>query len=443
MKITDFLNNNYSDSALYINFRAMPSYIDGLKNSGRKCLYTIKKKNPKTEIKVSNFAGSIIDESNYLHGNTSMEGTIVTLSQNYCGSNNIPILEGIGSFGTRFCPEPAAPRYIFVKPMPYLDEIFKKEDEVNLIEQEFEGDIIEPMYYVPTLPMLLINGASGIGVGFASTVLSRSTANIIKAVKAKIDGKRISKDLFIPYWNGFTGKVSLLEENKWEIRGTATIEDKKVTITELPISYSLIKYVDELKKLKEKGIILKYIDFSDDDKFKFEVTLSPEEQAKPEDQILKDLKLIDTISENLVCIDENNAIREYNSVIDIFNDFYKIKIEYLKKRIKSEIKRLSDEELALKETVKFIKEVIKGTINLKLKKAEVEKVLKEKKYINIEKLLSMPLYSITEDKAKELEKKWKDKVAELEKMKTEVPENLWKKDIMDLEAKLKKANLLV
>lgn len=442
MKITDFLNNNYSDSALYINFRAMPSYIDGLKNSGRKCLYTIKKKNPKTEIKVSNFAGSIIDESNYLHGNTSMEGTIVTLSQNYCGSNNIPILEGVGSFGTRFCPEPAAPRYIFVKPMPYLDELFKKEDEVNLIEQEFEGDKIEPMYYVPTLPMLLVNGSTGIGVGFASTVLSRSTANMIKAIKAKLDGKKLSKDLFVPHWNGFTGQIKLLEGNKWEIRGLATIEDKKVTITELPISFSLIKYVDELKKLKEKGLILKYIDFSDDDKFKFEVTLSPEEAKKDQEQIFKDLKLIDTISENLVCIDENNAIKEYESAVDIFNDYFKIKVKYLEKRIKSEVKRLSDEELALKETVKFIKEVIKGTINLKLKKSEVEKVLKEKKYVNIEKLLAMPLYSITEDKAKELEKKWKDKIAELEKMKVETPENLWKNDISELESKLKKANLL-
>lgn len=442
MKITDFLNNNYSDSALYMNFRSTPSYIDGFKNSGRKCLYTLKKKNLKSEIKVSNFAGAIIDESNYLHGNTSMEGTIVTLSQNYCGSNNIPILEGIGAFGTRFCPEPAAPRYIFVKSTSYLDLIFKDADTQNLVSQEFEGDEIEPMYYVPTLPMLLVNGSTGIGVGFSSTILSRSTSNIIKALKNKLAGKRNTKDLFYPSWKGFKGTVSETPEGKWEIRGVATIDGKKVTITELPISYSLIKYIEDLKKMKDKGIIDKYIDYSEDDNFKFEVTLSANEMSKPQDVILKDLKLIDTISENLVCIDENNAIREYTSVPDIFNDFYNLKIKYLEKRIKSEISRLSSEELVLAETVRFIKEVIKGTINLKLKRAEVEKVLKEKKYVNIDKLLSMPLYSMTEDKVKELEGKWKDKIAEREKMEKETPESIWKVDLDELEVKLKKENLL-
>ncbi len=442
MDVSNFLNNNYSDSALYINFRSTPSYIDGFKNSGRKCLYTLKKKNLKSEVKVSNFAGAIIDESNYLHGNTSMEGTIVTLSQNFCGSNNIPILEGVGAFGTRFCPESAAPRYIFVKSTSYLDLLFKDVDTPNLVSQEFEGDEIEPMYYIPTLPMLLVNGASGIGVGFSSTVLSRSTYNIIKAIRNKLDGKRLTKDLFVPSWKGFKGKVTDLGEGKWEIRGIATIENKKVLIEEVPISFSLLKYIEELKKMKEKGIIDKYIDYSEDDNFKFEITLSTDEVNKPRETIYKDLKLIDTISENLVCIDEHNAIREYDTVQEIFNDFYNIKIKYLEKRIKSEIKRLSEEEAALAETVKFIKEVIKGTINLKLKKADVEKALKAKKYVYIDKLLAMPLYSITEDKAKELEKKWKDKIAEREKMQKEVPENLWKVDLDELESKLKKENLL-
>lgn len=442
MKITNFLNNNYSDSALYINFRATPSYIDGLKNSGRKCLYTLKKKNQKSEVKVSNFAGSIIDESNYLHGNTSMEGTIVTLSQNYCGSNNVPILEGVGAFGTRFCPEAAASRYIFVKSTNYLDYLFKNEDQPNLITQEFEGVEIEPAFYVPTLPMLLVNGSSGIGVGFAPEILSRSTTNIIKAIKNKLAGKKVSEDLFTPSWRGFTGTVSKVENNKWEIRGVAEINDKKVTITELPISYSLLSYTKKLSKLKEKGTISKYTDYSEDDKFKFEIILPEEEAKQPKDVILKDLGLIDVVTESLVCLDENNAIKEYDSVVDIFKDYYSIKIKYLEKRIKSEIKRLEAEDLALKETVKFIKEVIKGTINLKLKKAEVEKVLKEKGYVNIDKLLAMPLYSMTEDKAKEIEAKWKAKTAELNAMKNETPESIWTKDLADLEKALKNAELL-
>lgn len=453
MKITDFLNDTYSDSALYINYRSTPSYIDGFKNSGRKCLYTIKKRGPKAEIKVSNFAGAITEESNYLHGPTSMEGTIVTLSQSYCGANNVPILEGVGAFGTRFCNEAAATRYIFVKSTSYLDLLFKKEDDPNLLSQEFEGDEIEPVFYVPTLPMLLVNGSSGIGVGFSSKVFSRSTANMIKAIRTKISGKKLSKDLFVPSWKGFKGEVKNIEGVKWEIRGVADIDGKKVMITEVPITWDLSDYTQNLKDLKDmpkecknpkKWVkrIEKFVDYSEDDNFKFEVRLTDEEAAKSKDEIMKDLGLIVTDTENLTCIDENNAIREYDSITAIFNDYYAIKIKYLEKRLKSEIKRLSEEEQALKETYKFIKEVIKGTVNLKLKKAEVEKVLKEKGYTIIDKLLSMPLYSISADKAAEIEKKWKDKQAEIEKMKAETATSIWLKDLDALEDTLKKEKLI-
>lgn len=441
MTITEFLNDHYKDSALYMNYRNTPSYIDGFKCSGRKCLYTSKKRNLKSEIKVSNFAGSVIDESNYLHGNTSMEGSIVTLSRKYCGSNNIPIFEGIGSFGTRHIPEAAASRYIFIKPTDYTDLIFKKCDDDNLVSQEFEGDEIEPVYYVPTIPMLLINGSVGIGVGFSSTILNRSAANMIKAIRAKLENKPLNNNWFIPNWRGFKGTVKELEPGKWAVKGVFTRVGKKVTISEIPIKYDLLSYIEELKKLKEEGYISKYVDYSVDDNFSFEVTLS-EDKGESDDDILKKLKLIDVMTENLTCIDESNAIKEYTSISDIFEDYYNIKIASLKDRIKSEIKKLSEEESALNETYKFIKEVIKGTINLKLKKAEVEETLKTKGYTIIDRLLAMPLYSITEDKAKEIEAKWKEKKLEIANMKKETPENLWSKDLSELEKVLSKNKLL-
>lgn len=446
MEISKFLNDVYSDSALYMNYRSTPSYIDGFKNSGRKCFYTLKKKKPTSEIKVSNFAGAVIDESNYLHGNTSMEGTIVTLSQNYCGANNLPIINGIGAFGTRFVPDSAAPRYIFISAKDYMEQLFRKADEPNLISQIFEGDVIEPMFYVPTLPLLLVNGCEGIGVGFATKVLARSTKNVFAMIRNKLEKKKLPDKLFVPSWIGFKGEVKNLQDLKWEIRGIMerdAKDNRKVTITELPITYDLQKYRDKLKKLKESGKIDKFIDYSEEDRFKFEVKISIKLMNESDEYLMNMLGLVDTITENLTCIDENNAIREFDSVQDIFNDYFKIKIKYLKKRIESEIKRLQKELNSLDETYRFIIDVTKNNINIKQKKAEVEAKMKELGYIEIDRLISLPIYSLTKDKADEAKKKISDKKLELESMKKETPESIWSKDLDELEAILKKCGLYV
>lgn len=442
MEITDFLNNEYSDSALYMNYRSLPSYIDGLKNSGRKIVYTIKKKNIKNRMKVSSLGSDVVNTSGYLHGESSIQGAIVTRAADYCGANNLPILKAEGSFGTRFTPDAAAPRYIFTRPNDNFDLLFLKADDINLISQEFEGDEIEPLFYIPTLPLLLINGCSGIGVGFANSILNRSTSNMITALRSKLAGKKVKKDLFIPSWHGFRGTVTELELNKYEIRGIIDIDGKKVKILEIPMCYSLLSYLNLLRTLKDKSIITKFIDFSENDNFSFEVILSDDEAKKSKESIMSDLGLIQIEVENPTCIDEQNAIKIFKDAEEIFDAYYDIKIKYLDKRIKSEIKLLSNEEILLHETAKFIKEVIKGTINLKLKKSEVEAVLKTKGYINIDSLISMPLYSITADKAAEIEKRWKDKQVELNAFKQETPITIWTKDLNNLEKELKKEGIV-
>lgn len=450
MDITKFLNEEYSQSALYMAYRSLPSYIDGLKNSGRKVIYTVKQRNIKSKIKVSALASSIIMEAGYLHGDSGIQGTIVTLAADYCGANNLPYIKGEGSFGTRLIPEASAPRYIFARMADYSDLIFRKSDDENLISQEFEGDEIEPRFYVPTLPMILVNGAEGIGVGFAGQMYARPIENIIKLTRSKLEGKRIKKDLLLPNWQGFKGTVTELEPNKYEVRGVATIQGKKVVIDELPITWDLQKYLALLskyknpdpKKPKEKKRIEKYIDGSDPevDTFHFEITLTDEEAALPQETILKDLGLIETITENPTLIDENNAVEDgFKDATDVFNAYYDIKLKYMEKRKKSEEKRLENEKIYLAEVVRFIKEVIAGTINLKLKKSVVEADMKKKKYINIDKLIAMPLYSITSDKAKEMEEKYQAKVEELDNfIKNETPVTLWLKDIDELEKYLKK-----
>ena len=433
MNISDFLNTDYNAAALYILYRNTASYIDGLKNVTRKVIYTVKKGNVTNPIKVTALASKTIENAEYLHGEGGCQGAIVTAAADYCGSNNLPVLKGVGSFGTRFSPAASAPRYIFAGPTDYSKLLFRKEDEINLISQEFEGKEIEPMFYVPTLPLILINGTEGIGVGFASTIFPRSVENIIKLTRATINKEKIQKKWLYPSWRGFRGSVEHIE-GSWILKGLATIDNKRVLIDELPITWDLGSYRKHLKGLKEKGIIQRFNDFAEDEHFKFEVVLTDDELKKSEDLIWKDLGLVKSMTETLTCFDENNKIREYNGVEEIFNDYYKIKIKYLKLRIKSELTRLKKEESELEEMYKFIQEIIKGTIVLqKKKKSVVEDELKQKGYTIIDRLIGLPLYSITEDKAKEIEKRWKDKIVERKNMEQETPENYWLKDIQELE----------
>ena len=431
--ITNFLEEDFSSSALYLSFRSLPSAIDSLKQSHRKAVYTIKKKNLTTRQKVSQLGPLVAAETDYLHGDVSIVGAITTLAQDYAGANNLPLLVADGNFGTRFSHEPSAPRYIYTYPEPYFNQLFKKEDDANLITQIFEGGIIEPRFFVPTLPLILVNGCTGIGVGFAAKILSRSPKALIKATRDTLNHKALSRNAFTPYFKGFKGTIEPAGDNRWLIKGTVELDKDKLTITEIPVNYSLADYIVILKKLKDRGLLIKYDDLSEEDVFKFKVTLSPEEAKKSIDDIMNDFKLVVPYTESLICLDADNAITEFRSPKELFNYYYQVKLEYLNKRIVSEVERLTKELAVLEEIYKFIVDVIEGTINLKLKRADVETQIKNRGYTLVDKLLNMPLVSITKEKAEEAKEKWAQKAKELEIMKQETPKTLWEKDLAELE----------
>ena len=222
MNVSKFLNEELVDFASYSTLRAIPSAIDGQKNSTRKVIYGAQKE-LKKETKVSVLSGIISIKTQYLHGDIS--GSIVTLARDYCGSNNIPLLVAGGNFGSRMIPENSATRYIFTEKQPYFDKIFKKEDNDILIQQVFEGDEIEPRFYVPTIPLLLINGSVGLATGFSSKILPRDTEKVINYIKAKLNNGKLNKNDLSPSVKGFKGSIIVDENNpeKGVIFGKAKI----------------------------------------------------------------------------------------------------------------------------------------------------------------------------------------------------------------------------
>ncbi len=437
--IQNFLENEYSNSALYDCYRSIANYIDGLKPSSRKVVYTVKKQNIVKDSKVSRLASAVAMETQYLHGEGSLQGVIIGLTQDFVGSNNMPLLSPNGNFGTRFIPASSAARYIYSKKSPVFDFIFHKEDDKILFNQEFEGEKIEPKFYVPILPILLINGSEGMGTGFAQKILPRNPKDIIEALNDIIKTGDTRKQLK-PFYNEFKGKILTGEtENSWVIKGNLEIVDSNtILITELPIGYSLASYLKVLHKLEDNNKIKNFTDESEDDNFLFRVDVKRSLTKKPYESLLEFFKLKKRVTENFTCIDEENKIRIFDSAKDVLKSYYTIKLSYYEKRRQNILYELDRDLNYLSSMLFFVKGVIENSIDvLNKKKSVIEKDLdKNQKIISKDNsydyLLKMPIHSLTFEKVKDLEKKVEGKKKSYKEYKNSSASSLWKKDLCQL-----------
>lgn len=439
IKITEFFKTDYVDHASYDNLRKIASYIDGCKNTSRKILYTVIDKNITQEIKVDQLSNKMAEHTQYLHGGA--QGVIVTMAQNYVGTNNLPLLTREGNFGTRFSPEASAPRYIYTTKEKYLNSLFLKQDNDILISQEFEGDKIEPRFFVPTLPLLLINGSEGISSGFAQKILGRNIKDIKNYIQNSITGSKKRVDL-TPYFEGFCGAVEQGEkQNQWNIKGI--IKRKSITqieITELPVGYTLTSYIKVLDELEDKKVIRSYKDFSDNDKFNFVVIMDSKElKVLSDSELLDKLKLIKRVAENYTSIDEDNKIRQFSSPKDILEAFIKIRLKFIEARKVNMIEKITSDMKLNVSKYMFVKSIIDGklTINNKNKTEIVTQLEGLDRIITVEGtydyLLRMPVYSLTKDKMEELKEYIQKLKTDLEKTKETSVAEMWVNDIIELE----------
>ena len=440
MNITDYFNIDVCNYASYDNYRKIGSVIDGLKPSSRKCIYTIIKNNINSPKKVSTLKSDTAAQTQYLHGDQSLEGVLVSLAQDFIGSNNIPLLKREGAFGTRLIPAAAAGRYIFTCKEDYLDKIFKKDDDPILIEQKFEGDVIEPKFYVPILPMLIINGSIGLTTGFSQKILQHNPKDVIAYIEAKLQKKKNLPKLK-PWFKNFIGDVEESKdkgEGSWMIKGKVNkISGNEIEITELPINYTLESYTEVLDKLEDEKQIKEYKDLSDDGKFKFRVKLSRTDQgiSANDTDILEKLKLVYLVTENFTSFDENNKVIEYKNIYELLDHYYDVRLEYYDKR---KTWLINDYTRRIVESVSryvFINGVISGDIVIAKKDDEqiIKQLEKVDKIVKIndsyDYLLMMPMKSMTKtnlDKLKEQIKKLKEELDELKKISIE---DMWQKDL--------------
>lgn len=438
MNLTKFFKTDFCDYSAYDNYRKIACYVDGLKPSARKTIYTILKNNIKNPMKVSQLLSLTAQSTNYLHGESSIFGVVVGLAQDFVGSNNIPLLKREGNFGSRLIQEPSAGRYIFTCKEDNLDLLFNPLDNSILIEQEFEGDIIEPRFYVPTLPLILVNGSKGISTGFAQLILPRDPKEIIHYIKNSLEGKE-NRNKLLPYYKGFTGEVRQIEKDSFEILGKLeVINTSTVKITELPVEFDLQSYTSHLNKLEDNGEISSYSDCSNNDKFLFEVKLRREKLAElntDKNKLYDFFKLIRRTTENYTVLDENLKIKTFTDIFELLNAYIKIRKEYYQKRKDHYLSVFKNDLLLLISKYEFINGVVTNKIHVnKVAYDSIVKQLEKNKNI-IKKdgaydyLLQMAIHTLTKEKLAQLIDQIKSKKNELKELSHKKIEDLWLEDL--------------
>ncbi len=394
MNVTELIDGQYKDYSKYVLYsRAIPHMIDGLKPSQRKILYTALKTANTSRIKTASLSGNTISQANYHHGDASLNDAITKMVQLH--SNNIPLLEGEGSFGSRLVPDAAAPRYTYVKMSQNFEKYFA---DTMVADKSIDPEDPEPAFYLPIIPWVLVNGVKGIAVGFATDIQPRNPKEIAKLCQAYLKGKNIDKETLLPYYPEFEGKIyeeldSVYCEGNFTLTGQTKLE-----ITEVPVGFTRESYVQVLNKLEETGKIVSYTDKCDKTGFKFDVTLKRGKKMK-DYQIVRLFKLKKKINENITVIDHEGKLKVYDSPIDIIKEFcdyrlgkYEERYEYL---IEEGISALD----IIKAKVKFIELIIQGTLDFKNKNRKtIKKELTTTfKSDIIEILIKMPIYSLCQD----------------------------------------------
>lgn len=490
LNYSNFVNKELILFSVADNARSIPSAVDGLKPSQRKVLFAcFKRKLTRSEIKVAQLGGYVAEHAAYHHGEMSLQATIVGLAQNFIGSNNVNLLVPAGQFGTRLQggKDAASSRYIFTKLAPITRALFPEVDDPVLKYLEEDGLSIEPEWYCPVIPMVLVNGSDGIGTGWSSSLPCYNPRDLIQSIRKMLVGKPIEP--IQPWYRGFQGSIVEVENsNSFDVYGILKSGNEPNTfkVEELPIRSWTTPYKEFLESNiignsdAKEPFIRDFQDNSTENKVSFTFTTADEINNHLETPAAyKKLKLTGTLTtSNMVLFDSEGRIRKYNTPEEIVQEFFQTRFALYEKRRAYLLEELEKEMVCLDNKQRFILLVINGELKVaKRKKAELlaelkrlqfDPILKKKEKVTTvdavvendeeeegtdssstntvtdtlergyDYLLSMPLWSLTAEKVAQLGAQREKKASEKGRMEATTPRELWETDLSALEDALSK-----
>ena len=466
VSVSDFVNKDLIHFSNSDNIRSIPSVVDGLKPSQRKVLFGCFKRKLTKEIRVAQLAGYISEHCAYHHGEASLQSTIVGMAQDFVGSNNINLLFPNGQFGSRVKggKDSAQPRYIYTRLCDMTLKIFDERDNPILKYNTDDGLQVEPEFYVPIIPVLLVNGATGIGTGWSTDIPCYNPLDLIKNIQRKLNGEDYVQ--MKPWYRGFKGSVYEIDGNQYITKGNYAIMGNTLKITELPIGVWTEKYKETIesflidsKNPNKKQYVRSYVSQSTDCDIDFEIVFAPgvlDTLNKPDtDSITKLEKLFKLVSvinsSNMVYYDSNHKIKKTNSVFEILDEFVNVRTAHYTLRKNDILSKLDKVINLLQIKMRFIKDFISGKIKImNVTKKSIVQQLTKLGYPSLSKidgdsetestnengkydvLLRMPIYSLTTEKIDELQKQLDDNRNKYSTLSSKTEVTLWQEDLNDL-----------
>jgi DNA topoisomerase-2 len=382
------------------------------------------------------------------------------MAQNFVGSNNINLLSPNGQFGTRLQggSDSASERYIHTCLCKITRLIFPEADDAVLKYLDDDGTPVEPIYYAPIIPMVLVNGSKGIGTGFSTDIMCYNPADIISYIRGSLNNT--DKPILKPYYEGFNGTISQISDAKWLIKGCyEVVNNNEVRVTELPVGSwtdDYKKYIEDLidggdakKKTKREIYVKDYTDMSTDVSVDITIVFAAGKIAELRDKSLdngcnaleKLLKLYTTrTTTNMHMFDENEKLRKYETVSEIADHYIGVRLNKYVERKKYQLENLEKQAKLISNKARFISEILKDTIDMRRKTKEtVVAQLTKHEYDTMEDdadykyLVKMPMDSVTEENYDRLIKEQGAKLCELKTLTGKTESTIWGEELDKLE----------
>ncbi|KAI9912934.1 hypothetical protein PsorP6_005592 [Peronosclerospora sorghi] len=485
----DFVNQELIQFSHADNARSLPCVVDGLKISQRKVLFACLKRKLTSEVKVAQLAGYCSEHTAYHHGEASLHSTIIHMAQDFVGSNNLPLLAPSGQFGTRFQggKDAASPRYIFTQLQPHTRLIFPEEDDALLEYAQDDGVPVEPVYYVPIIPMLLVNGAEGIGTGWSSSIPCHHPIHVIDNLLTLLEAEEAGLELadvplppLNPWAKGFRGAIRRTGCHSFVSRGhVEQVNASTLCVTELPLNKWVEDYKQFLCDLVAHKTIRSFTEHHSERDVRFQIAMPRAELARyvkpdePEHESLVTLLRLEAPlrTNNMHAFNAQGKLVKYDTSDAILRAFYDVRRALYAKR-KHHLEHVQTKELLrLSNRIRFIHEVSSGTLqpllHARLPKTQLVALLRSLEFTpasafqdettlvdhtvatgdpratgtedprdEFDYLLNMSLVSLTQEVSDRLEKEHETKQRKLQRLQAMTPAQMWHAELERLRAVL-------
>lgn len=432
VSIHDFIDEIMIQYAIEDFSRSLPSLMDGFKISHRKVIHAMIMRSSSIPIKVAQWAGYIAEKTHYKHGEQCLQDTIIKMAQCYVGSNNVPILESKGQFGSRLCggKDAASGRYIYTNIKQLAKLFFKDTDKPILDYCIEENHQTEPRFFTPPIPFVLVNGCScGIGTGWSSFIPNYKPEDVFNATLACITNKPIPE--ITPWYKGFNGTILPVQPGVYITKGIYSDNGSTITITELPIGLWTDKYKSWLDDCENKHIIKKYTNNSTVDTVTFTITKNSISDIFDHSTLNLQTHIKTT---NMTLLNEDGLPVTYNSPLDIIQDFCKVRLAFYTKRKNYLLSDLSTKKNKMTQEELFITKVLQKHITFENMEQDL---IDDDELSSIDgsydHFLNLPVKSFTNKKIEKLQENINNISEQLSTLHSTSNTELWINDIQALQ----------